>query len=672
MEPTVRTWFDHPAREQSEGFETVRPIGLRLVLKLLVPQAEETDQNGEMEMLGPNGTGAAGYPKAADLDGIDLNEEEKDHVDEAEEEIMQMKRDIMYVKDSHHNVVKKMKERNILGGYGHPPPCCCLRSLLFVLVAVPVVAFVATFSAIGEGRKVYKFARNNNEWQYYLVGGSCSAVLLLWVLDADLWNGCVMSRVRQGFLVIIAGAFSCGVILYAESYPYGPLCLFVVGLPVYLICFYQAWLTETVHIRYYMGALPYPLLLCSGIVMVYWVNWTWQDDNSWTEDTRIEYARDVGCELEDDDDDYSSCLDAFMIWFSPFAVAGATGLMGLITYVLDDNEEHKSPKYFGYAFLVILFALWVGASLGGAGSAISEFFTMFTMAGLMALAFTVLATFGMSGLTDKVTHDPAYEAMVEKYGAYGDVFRGMFIVTCLPLLLVYLVISFINQTCRRLGCTWHHLDMENRFEEGDLVTRRNTQDHRGTILKSNDEDHTYEIEWHADGDHKAAGQIKKVRQRDLHDVQTLCTMKNLVTQRAQLQANRMCLFGMHLSNLDCLQLKALWAWNWSDVLIYAEYWGIAFMVSQLVTSFRFARMLGRLGTMVFLLGHERYRCEIYNCLFKSADRLVCGHQECYRPGRGKHLRCFDHSGRGTCAILDPCGAWCPHLPDGGHHSNRSR
>jgi hypothetical protein len=42
--------------------------------------------------------------------------------------------------------------------------------------------------------------------------------------------------------------------------------------------------------------------------------------------------------------------------------------------------------------------------------------------------------------------------MKEKYGGWADVFRGLLVVTCSPLILGYFVLSFVNQTIRKCPC----------------------------------------------------------------------------------------------------------------------------------------------------------------------------------------------------------------------------
>ena len=110
------------------------------------------------------------------------------------------------------------------------------------------------------------------------------------------------------------------------------------------------------------------------------------------------------CETDDvNDDGYSECLDAFMIWIAPVCVGASTLLYGLVCLFLDDNDSHTfSPKALGAFFFLFLAVGWCAASLGSAGSGVSGAFFAFALSGVIALCFMVVGVFGVSGLEEQM------------------------------------------------------------------------------------------------------------------------------------------------------------------------------------------------------------------------------------------------------------------------------
>lgn len=98
------------------------------------------------------------------------------------------------------------------------------------------------------------------------------------------------------------------------TYPYGPLCIFLITLVLLLICAKRFLFGKEYDVRQYVGSLSIPMVLCGTGVFVWWVVWTNQgpkgysiwspsvDDEyvDWSLDTKLHYASRIECEPEDD------------------------------------------------------------------------------------------------------------------------------------------------------------------------------------------------------------------------------------------------------------------------------------------------------------------------------------------------------------------------------------
>ena len=150
----------------------------------------------------------------------------------------------------------------------------------------------------------------------------------------------------------------------------------------------------------------------------------------------------------------TGCLDAFMIWVAPVCVGASTLIYGLVCLFLDDNDAHTfSPKGLGAFFFLLLAVGWVAASLAVAGSGVSSAFFAFALAGLIALCFLVVGVFGVKGLNEKLEQSEEIQETIAGFRPYATGLQGLFLVTCGPVILLYLFLSFVNQLVRQaLNC----------------------------------------------------------------------------------------------------------------------------------------------------------------------------------------------------------------------------
>lgn len=87
--------------------------------------------------------------------------------------------------------------------------------------------------------------------------------------------------------------------------------------------------------------------------------------------------------------------------------------------------------------------------MSGTAAGVTSSLSSLTVANLFAAAIILSAIFSKE---ETGRHQEAVMAKIrEKYGDNLDVIRGLFIVTCTPILVAYFLLSAINQLVRRIG-----------------------------------------------------------------------------------------------------------------------------------------------------------------------------------------------------------------------------
>lgn len=104
---------------------------------------------------------------------------------------------------------------------------------------------------------------------------------------------------------------------------------------------------------------------------------------------------------------------------------------------------------FGAVWILILFGMWVTTSLAGAAAGVISALAALTLASFVASAvFFVVSTSSQERSRNAAE---VMDRVRKKYGDHLDWARGLFVVTCLPIVAVYLVLSMANQLVRRSG-----------------------------------------------------------------------------------------------------------------------------------------------------------------------------------------------------------------------------
>lgn len=344
--------------------------------------------------------------------------------------------------------------------------------------------FIFAFSRMGYGKVVLYFIENNLDFLRYPLGiGIGSFIFLLFLFDAQHWSSETGIALRNisCFLIITVGIV-LGLCM-ASDHPYGPIAVFVILLPFYLASI-KYILYNSTNNRTFIYWLSGPLFFLAFATIITWVVWTLSSkDNQWNLGVALYEAEESGCDPDfetypdceldngqvcfqyDPDqnslnfDDcpngescqsvYEQCYNPFILWVNPFlAGLGLLFLSFFASFLRGDGSPDQEASKFSRVWMFILFAMWVTASLSGAGTGVSTTLMALTLALFVAAGIFINIAFNSTEKKEKM--DAILKETMEKYEAWMDAFRGLLVVTCTPVFLFYLVISFVIQRIRSI------------------------------------------------------------------------------------------------------------------------------------------------------------------------------------------------------------------------------
>ena len=91
----------------------------------------------------------------------------------------------------------------------------------------------------------------------------------------------------------------------------------------------------------------------------------------------------------------------------------------------------------------------MSASLAGTAADATSSLMALTLASLVAASIILTATFSKN--ERKSNKESILTSIREKYGDSLDIARALFVVTCSPFIILYLLLSMMNQLVRRVG-----------------------------------------------------------------------------------------------------------------------------------------------------------------------------------------------------------------------------
>ena len=343
------------------------------------------------------------------------------------------------------------------------------------------------FTKMGFGKQVFFFFSNHFETVTAPLAISLAAFLfILYLFDIQHWSSQAGNWLRNTcYSILIIGA--CIVtLLGSDNHPYGPIVVFVIALPFYLAgvrCVFYSHKESREYIYWLSG----PLFVVAIITTALWLVWTFIDiDNEWNLGIALNEAEDSGCvpdyseypdcegddggtcfnfdadlnafDFDDCDDGetcqivFEDCYNPFILWVGPFlASLGLLFLSFYASFLRGDGSPEQEARKFASVWMFILFGMWVTASLTGAGAGVSTTLMALTLASFVAAAVFINIAFNSEERKEKMS--AVVDHLMDKYGGYLDLFRGLLVVTCTPVFMCYLFISFLIQKIRSITFT---------------------------------------------------------------------------------------------------------------------------------------------------------------------------------------------------------------------------
>ena len=339
--------------------------------------------------------------------------------------------------------------------------------------------------------------------------------ILCYLADVNYWSATLLKHVC--YLLVVLG-ICVMVLLMTGDYPYGPIALFAFVMPLWLIGMKNAAYPQ-VRTRVYVSWLSGPLFCISLLTGIVWLVWTFlHDENEFNDVTKVVFAQATGCvpNLEDypecalntttissansdaaiettealcfsviesppsfvnengcDPDCprhvYDDCLNPFILWAGPLLVGLVLFFLSFFcTFVRSENSD-RDIITFAKLWVFLLFAMWLTASLAGVAAGLAGALIAMTMSAFVgSLIFVAMTRSWEEGKEQATT---ILENIKEKYSGWLDVLRALFLITCAPILVIYLVLSFLNQCVRKCGFPFSKKLKTNQARH-DFITKR--------------------------------------------------------------------------------------------------------------------------------------------------------------------------------------------------------
>ena len=339
--------------------------------------------------------------------------------------------------------------------------------VIWATLAAVVAGFVALFTGMGVG--VWYVIRTRRLEPVGFWCGSAAAVLLLamGVLDAGEWR---RTWLRNGVAGVAGACLVVYALLNVDHYAYGPLCFFVLGVPVALCVAGAAAGGDLDGRLESFGRLGFaPLVTCGLVAGVAWGLWVGgvpfvkRSGNTWPE-SRDAYgerlsANGVRCRetheehwMDDDEIEdltpYARCLEVALLWVSPCIYALALLVFAAVARLVARTE--KVAKKLGVLVAFLGAGVWCAASLAGAAHGVSTALFAACFAGCLGLAFVAAHVYGLKGLVAALAVDgSAARGAFDKFVApYLDAWKGLLVLVAWPPFLGYLLFSCLRRAVR--------------------------------------------------------------------------------------------------------------------------------------------------------------------------------------------------------------------------------
>lgn len=335
---------------------------------------------------------------------------------------------------------------------------------------------------MGFGNQVYYFiSQTLSPAAFYIGMAIVASAFILYLLDVHYWTSEKGIILRNTFYTVVGIAILTLLLFLSGSNPYFPVMVFVILLPFYLAAVQQVFYSQNTT-REFIYWVSGPLFVVAIGTAIGWIIWTLVDiENEWNLGVALNEAEASGCEANFEDypdcdngdgqacfffdpslnrldfsgcDDgevcqqiFEDCYNPFIIWVGPFLVSICLLALSFIaSFMRGDGSPQVEAKRFMKVWVLLLFSMWVVASLSGAGAGATS-----TMSGLIAglfIAAGIIVNIAFNSEEKKERMEKISEHIMEKYGGLMNVFRGLLIVTCTPIFVIYLFVTIIIQRIR--------------------------------------------------------------------------------------------------------------------------------------------------------------------------------------------------------------------------------
>uniref|UniRef100_A0A6U4J9U0 Uncharacterized protein n=1 Tax=Phaeomonas parva TaxID=124430 RepID=A0A6U4J9U0_9STRA len=345
-----------------------------------------------------------------------------------------------------------------------------LFATLTLAIGIPTLVYLTAFAGMGYGEQVFTHTREHNEKGAserlglssdfgpsslggFLAGVVMCTLITLYLLDAELWEDPTALRVRRAILTMCGFLTVLGIIYTAADYPFGPLCLLLMGLPVMQVITYRAimrfdphWMGATfpTGFRDFLIFLPEPFILIGVITLASWLGWVIHKDNEWSTAQQRQYAENLDCP------EHQDCLGGFLLWISPLLCASVLFFYAGFAYTFRPGRKQSELKMLGASTGLVMIALWVASSLAGVSEGLTSGIFFFALAALIGVGITVALM--SEGGWQKIFADMKNKGKDAVAGVDPDWIRALFMITAGPLVLLFLPVSALNQYLRKCMC----------------------------------------------------------------------------------------------------------------------------------------------------------------------------------------------------------------------------
>uniref|UniRef100_A0A7S4M5X6 Uncharacterized protein n=1 Tax=Odontella aurita TaxID=265563 RepID=A0A7S4M5X6_9STRA len=389
----------------------------------------------------------------------------------------------------------------------------CTTLVLFLLSAVFPALFILGFSGMGYGLDVATGSISYHDEAAKVIYGSLAYMAFMFIFDSHFWP--IPLRILSWFAIFVA--FSLSMCVLFTEIPYGPISVFTVLMPLFLLGI-RAVFYSSVPTHVYAGWIHGVLVSIASITLAGFFYWNTKAENMWDSETNASYSSAVGCKVDYTDldecrhptldipcffsdetmeevifsaacrkqclDVYQACEEAFIIWSNPGLASMTLFVLGFISkYLRNPNDPQANIQIasvvkIGTGFL---FVFWIYASLIGAGEGLSSSLIAFAISLVIGSSIVITSVFW----TNLTTSSGEYVGGAAKQAeAYLDIFKGLLILGFTPLVLAYLVVSMANQFVRRhftRHCCKKRMSDEEREHSGcvTLAAANQIQDFKG-------------------------------------------------------------------------------------------------------------------------------------------------------------------------------------------------